>query len=353
LKIASRITCFILSLVLSISTFTIVSFGDGYKASESVLIKYYPHAITLNNLGLFQGCANEGYALEKQPTRLQGLVMFIRLLGKEDSISANAVTSFKDVPDWGKSYVAYAEQAGLSKGSGNNLFGSNDLMKSRDFATFILRGLGYSDTAGDFTYEDSLDMLNKLGSIDAEYKNYLESCTFTRGDMVKLADQALVLSMKEKSQSLIDSLGLGTVLTLQYSKIGQPENGDNHHGYRFILTDCGTLKNVKYFDITSIPFYDFQKNYVIKDFGDDAADIAETPEDVSQSSYFFLTREYDFSIYFFLYDDSKNLLGYAIMENVNSLNYDFKEIKLVVNCFEEGTLVEPENICYLKLCLKI
>ncbi len=37
----------------------------------------------LSKVGIFKG-SNKGFELEREPSRLEGLVMFIRLIGKED-----------------------------------------------------------------------------------------------------------------------------------------------------------------------------------------------------------------------------------------------------------------------------
>ena len=73
-------------------------------------------ADNLASLGLFQG-TNEGYQLDNTPTRMQGLVMLIRLLGLESEAKACTDESpFTDLT-WGQEYAAYAYANGLTQGT--------------------------------------------------------------------------------------------------------------------------------------------------------------------------------------------------------------------------------------------
>lgn len=58
----------------------------------------------LNSLGLFMG-TDAGYQLDQPSTRIQGIVMLIRLLGKEDeALDETRSAPFNDV-GWGKEYT--------------------------------------------------------------------------------------------------------------------------------------------------------------------------------------------------------------------------------------------------------
>ena len=202
-----------LIIVLVIGSF-VVSFASYYDGGnpttqENVNIMC---AYALHDMGLFQGTDN-GFELNNKATRLQGIVMFIRILGQENAAVAGGTnTTFTDVPAWGKAYTAYAEQQGLSNGLGNGKFGSDNLMTAKDYATFLLRGLGYSDTAGDFTYNGSIDYLNKIGTITDEECAYLKTCDFKRGEMALMSYRALCSDLKGNNIPLVEKLGLGYVL---------------------------------------------------------------------------------------------------------------------------------------------
>lgn len=56
-------------------------------------------------MGLFQGSGTaygSGYDLERVPTRIEGLVLFLRLIGEEKAALAyGGENPFTDVPAWG------------------------------------------------------------------------------------------------------------------------------------------------------------------------------------------------------------------------------------------------------------
>jgi hypothetical protein len=137
---------------------------------QASAISYEMHAEKLSTIGIFKGTEN-GYELERQPTRLEGLIMLIRLLGKEnEALKLNKEQSvFIDVPDWGRGYVNYAYKNGLTKGLGNGLFGTNDILDGKSYTTFLLRALGYSDkNNADFSWQDAVLFGKSIGLLDCK-----------------------------------------------------------------------------------------------------------------------------------------------------------------------------------------
>lgn len=65
------------ALLLAVCLMLALPLGAG-AANETV-----EHAYALNELGLFQGM-DSGFELDKRPTRLEGMTMFVRLLGGEE-----------------------------------------------------------------------------------------------------------------------------------------------------------------------------------------------------------------------------------------------------------------------------
>ncbi|MDA3847181.1 MAG: hypothetical protein PF505_11665 [Vallitaleaceae bacterium] len=159
------------------------------------------YAEVLNELDLFKG-TNNGYELDRQPTRLEGLVMFIRLIGKEaEALALNDnVSYFTDVPDWGRGYVNYAYENGLTLGIGGGEFGSDHLMQARDYMTFIMRALGYDDMNNDFAWSSSLEDGLSYDIISENMYTILKNKAFLRDDVVGISYIALE-SIK------IDSIG--------------------------------------------------------------------------------------------------------------------------------------------------
>ena len=122
------LVCLILLLVLASSPM-------GLAASP-----YQDYAESLAALGVFRG-TGQGFELDRAPTRVEGVVMLVRLLGaEEDALAlANAEIPFTDVPAWANGYVAYAWQNQLTTGVSDTSFGANNVIDARMYVTFLLR----------------------------------------------------------------------------------------------------------------------------------------------------------------------------------------------------------------------
>lgn len=158
----------------TITSDTAVLAAQGYYTlTASGEIDYNELATALGTMGLFQGTGTaygSGYDLERIPTRIEGIVLFLRLIGEEKAALAHSGASpFGDVPEWGKRYVAYAFEKGYTKGVDEEymLFGSNNVISSGEYLTFLLRALGYRDSGAspDFTWETAIERGKALGVI--------------------------------------------------------------------------------------------------------------------------------------------------------------------------------------------
>ena len=99
----------------------------------------------LNSLGLFLG-SGSGYDLERAPTRAEGLVMLIRMLGEEAEAKNCPYTHpFHDVPAWADRYAAWAYSKGYTKGTSATTFTPNANITAAEYITFMLRALGYGN----------------------------------------------------------------------------------------------------------------------------------------------------------------------------------------------------------------
>ncbi len=166
-------------------------------------------AVLLKHLGLFKGVSEDDFALYKKPTRLEGLVMLIRLLGEENAAlsSQTANMPFDDVPNWGLKYVAYAYKKGYTKGVSATKFDPSAPMPTKAYLTFVLRALGYSDTNGDFTYDEPFQLANKKRLL-VGVKNFFEANNnlFLREDVAIISENALYSSIKNSDITLIETL---------------------------------------------------------------------------------------------------------------------------------------------------
>ena len=189
------------ALLLAVCLMLALPLGAG-AANETV-----EHAYALNELGLFQGM-DSGFELDKRPTRLEGMTMFVRLLGgEEEALQKNYAHPFTDVPSWGDPYVGYAWEHGLTKGTGKGLFGSTSYITLEEYVTFVLRALDYSDTDGeDFTWKTSVDKAVETGLLTEEQASRFLGETTSRGTMVDVSYAALTQKFKGGEQTLAEKL---------------------------------------------------------------------------------------------------------------------------------------------------
>lgn len=149
-------------------------------------------AEALKQLGLFKGVSDTDFDLDRAPSRVEALVMLIRLLGKEpEALNGDWTHPFTDVASWADKYVGYAYNKGLAKGISGTEFGK-DTANSDMYLTFMLRALGFDDQAGDFLW-NAPDVLARAALIlpdGADTKNFL------RSDAVLVSWAALNADMK-------------------------------------------------------------------------------------------------------------------------------------------------------------
>ena len=171
------------------------------------------HADKLASLHLFRGTA-DGYNLEGVPTRLQGLIMLIRLLGlEEEALACEEPNPFADVTGTGDRYAAYAYANGLTKGTGPNTFTPSRMLSASNYVTFLLRALGYDDAQGDFAPGRSLEFAAGVSLMSAKAASALSSASMDRGDLVDLSYAALTCKLKDGSRTLAEKLREDGVFT--------------------------------------------------------------------------------------------------------------------------------------------
>ncbi|MGI6704405.1 MAG: Ig-like domain-containing protein [Clostridia bacterium] len=184
--------------------------------SQNIGIRHLDSAIKLQALGVLQG-SDKGFELERPLSRLEGSVMLVRLLGKEEYAKENKLRHpFTDVPDWADDYVGYLFESGLAKGIDQTTFGSNDNMTAQQYVTFVLRVLGYDDSTGDFVWNESLSKAGEIGLLNQEEMNVLENKEkFLRDDMVNISLKTLNTKIKSSEQTLLEELIGQNVISLE------------------------------------------------------------------------------------------------------------------------------------------
>lgn len=159
-------------------------------------------ADALHEMGLFQGTQN-GYDLDRTPTRAEAAVMLVRLLGKEAEAKALTYTApFTDLKGWEKPYVQYLYSNGLANGTNRTTFHPTGKCTAQMYAVFLLRALGYSDTA-DFSYANAIETAREQGIYDTGIINVQN---FLRDDAAAASYTVLSVSPKNSEGTLLDQL---------------------------------------------------------------------------------------------------------------------------------------------------
>lgn len=159
-------------------------------------------ADSLHEMGLFQGTQNS-YDLDRTPTRAEAAVMLVRLLGKEAEAKALTYTApFTDLKGWEKPYVQYLYSNGLANGTNRTTFNPTGKCTAQMYAVFLLRALGYSDTA-DFSYANAIETAREQGIYDTGIINVQN---FLRDDAAAASYTVLSVSPKNSEGTLLDQL---------------------------------------------------------------------------------------------------------------------------------------------------
>ena len=159
-------------------------------------------ADSLHEMGLFQGTQN-GYDLDRTPTRAEAAVMLVRLLGKEAEAKALTYTApFTDHKGWEKPYVQYLYSNGLANGTNRTTFNPTGKCTAQMYAVFLLRALGYSDTA-DFSYANAIETAREQGIYDT---GIINTQNFLRDDAAAASYTVLSVSPKNSEGTLLDQL---------------------------------------------------------------------------------------------------------------------------------------------------
>lgn len=201
MKFAAR-TAMVLAVIL-ILTAVILPVPSG---AASYSYSNYERAVDLKILGLLAN-SPDSFELGRAPTRVEGAVMLVRLLGMEKQAKKSSYTHpFSDVPAWADCYIGYMYHNNLTNGIGDSKFGSDTLLSAKQYTTFVLRSIGYYDKI-DFDYDNALDKAIQTGLLGAsEGASLKKTTTFLRNDLVGISYNALSAKLKASNLSLLDKL---------------------------------------------------------------------------------------------------------------------------------------------------
>lgn len=190
-----------------------------YVLDRSDAVDYQELADALKTLGVFQGSSTgygSAYGLENRSTRIQGVIMFLRLIGEEKAaLECTDSVPYPDVPAWCRGYVAYATQKGYIKGFPDGKFYPDNYITSQQFLTLLLRALGYRDSGEnpDFTFDTAISQAQDLGLITPGEQELARGPEFLRAHLVYFSYYALSARPKGSWNTLSDRLVTAGVLS--------------------------------------------------------------------------------------------------------------------------------------------
>ena len=191
-----KIFSLILVLVMFVTALPVANAATDAPFEETL-------AQDLKALGLFQGVSDTEFDLNRAPTRVEALVMLIRLLGKDtEALSGQWSHPFSDVPGWANKYVGFAYVNGLTKGISETEFGTGTATIQM-YLTFVLRSLDYTDANGeDFSYSEPYSLAYHVGILP----DCVDRENFLRSDVVIVSYCALSAYMKNTQDTLATKL---------------------------------------------------------------------------------------------------------------------------------------------------
>lgn len=210
-----RLLAILLALALLLGMTALPTTAEA-AGPEGAALSTEEKANALYELGLFRGTGTKAdgtpeYDLDKTANRAAGATMLIRLLGKESKAAAQyaagAVSSpFTDLK-WEAATVTWLYANNLANGTGATKYGGTSPISAQQFATFILRALGYSDSGSnpDFSYAQALSFAVQKKVITQEQSAAFQA-DFRRGGMVEMCYNALYLKMKDSDLTLLEKL---------------------------------------------------------------------------------------------------------------------------------------------------
>lgn len=189
----------------------VLDYQGYYDFTYSDAVDYNAIASALKAMHLFKGSYTgygQGFDLEIPPTRVQALIMFIRVLGEEDAALASAnSTPFTDIPaaSLSEKYVSYAYQKGYTNGYTATLFKPNQTITVTQYMEFLLRALGYSSTSNTDLSATLTNAYRNHVITDSEL-SMLQTDKFLRAELAYLSYYALDADMAGGHNSLRDVL---------------------------------------------------------------------------------------------------------------------------------------------------
>ena len=142
--------------------------------------------------------------LTKPATRAQAAVLLVRLAGGEKKPDTDGwFAGFRDVPDWARTAVNYANRRGWISGVSNVQFDPNGHLNADAWCAMLLRMLGYSDKTGDFEISDAAAFAWRIGLTGRQLTGILSV-----GDLAEATVLSRLMDLSVCTASAANALGL-------------------------------------------------------------------------------------------------------------------------------------------------
>ena len=171
------------------------------------------YAMELYKLDLFVGTVPNAnppvFSLDKSLTRLEALILVIRLMGLENEASTTEeVNPFTDVPEWGAKYAAFGYAEGITVGVNeeHTLFDPDKAVSGQEFTAFLLRVLDYYEKNGDFEFSAAMQQATIAGLYNQVVRSMMNKDELTRGDAVVAMVEALHTKLNGSDTTLLETL---------------------------------------------------------------------------------------------------------------------------------------------------
>ena len=188
----------------------VINYMGQYGTLLSDAVDYNAMAGALKKINLFRGSYTgygSGFDLEVAPTRLQALIMFIRVLGEEEAALANTeLPPFSDIsPNTNAArYVGYAYKMGYTNGYKDGTWRPGGATNIYQYSEFLLRALGYS-TVGN-SISDAPQRAHQVNLMSATDLTSMIMEPFLRAHLVYLSYNALDVPTADSDILLRDLL---------------------------------------------------------------------------------------------------------------------------------------------------
>lgn len=214
------------ALFMVTSKTAVVDYQGTYEIQKSDCVDYNAMAGALKTLHLFRGSFTgygQGFDLEKAPTRLQAIIMFIRVLGEEEQALAwTGTTPFQDLEKGSQAekYVGYAYEHGYTNGYSATTFQPAGAVNAYQYTEFVLRAMGYS-SAANTNLADTFVRAQQAGLLTAGESAMLQRDPFLRADLVYISYYALDATVAETGVTLGNTLAERGVFTYRELRAAQ------------------------------------------------------------------------------------------------------------------------------------